>query len=316
MKKSLLLIVALLASLSAWAQNAPALGDLFYSDGTFSSTLVEGKTPIGVVAYLGSDSFSENGVTLRDGVTTLNSYGLVLCLKNAATNVIWGPDNLSLFEFGIEKAVSDLNDLKRSTDVSGYTNTKTLVEKNASNYVAASAAWNYAGLEAPANTTGWFLPSAQQWVRMIVALGGITIDDIGARQAYFSPSAATNWDNALSKAGEGNYESIKTSTANMYWTSSEFRFDAYGDGYAATVFYVNNNGFRWTGHGKTSSVAASYCIVRPVLAFSYEEDTPTGIVNLDAAQPKSGQRYNLMGQPVGKDYKGIVIEDGRKLIVR
>ena len=32
----------------------------------------------------------------------------------------------------------------------------------ASNYPAASAAWNYAGLEAPANTTGWFLPSAQQ----------------------------------------------------------------------------------------------------------------------------------------------------------
>ena len=28
------------------------LGDLFYSDGTFSSTLVAGKTPIGVIAYL------------------------------------------------------------------------------------------------------------------------------------------------------------------------------------------------------------------------------------------------------------------------
>lgn len=46
------------------------------------------------------------------------------------------------------------------------------------------------------------------------------------------------------------------------------------------------------------------------------ETTVTGIVDLDAAQPKSGQRYNLMGQPVGKDYKGIVIEDGKKIIVR
>lgn len=38
-------------------------------------------------------------------------------------------------------------------------------------------------------------------------------------------------------------------------------------------------------------------------------------VKTDPQQP-SGQRYNLMGQPVGKDYKGIVIEDGKKVIVK
>ncbi len=316
MKKFLLFLFALLVTAAVWAQNAPALGDLYYSDGTFSSTLIEGKNPIGVIAYLGSDSFSENGVTLRDGVTKLNSYGLVLCLKNAATNVIWGPDNLNLYEFGIEQAVSDLSDLKRSTDVSGYTNTKALVEKNASNYPAASAAWNYVGLEAPTNTTGWFLPSAQQWVRMMVALGGMNIDDVAAINNYSSPSAATNWENAMSKAGEGNYESIKTSSANMYWMSTERRNDAFTDGYYAIVFNVNDNGFRWAGNGKRWTNAASYCIVRPVLAFSYEEDLPTGIVDLNAATAKSGQRYNLMGQPVGKDYKGIVIEDGKKRVIK
>ena len=42
----------------------------------------------------------------------------------------------------------------------------------------------------------------------------------------------------------------------------------------------------------------------------------TGIDDLNAAQSKTGQRYNLQGQPVGKDYKGIVIENGRKIIVR
>lgn len=47
-----------------------------------------------------------------------------------------------------------------------------------------------------------------------------------------------------------------------------------------------------------------------------ENSGVTGIVDLDATQSKSGQRFNLMGQPVGKDYKGIVIEDGKKLIVR
>lgn len=49
---------------------------------------------------------------------------------------------------------------------------------------------------------------------------------------------------------------------------------------------------------------------------TFKETTVTGLIDIDAAKPKSGQRYNLMGQPVGKDYKGIVIEDGKKVIVR
>ena len=48
---------------------------------------------------------------------------------------------------------------------------------------------------------------------------------------------------------------------------------------------------------------------------SFKESTPTGIDEINASA-KRGQRYNMMGQPVGKDYKGIVIENGRKIIVR
>ena len=53
------------------------------------------------------------------------------------------------------------------------------------------------------------------------------------------------------------------------------------------------------------------------VAVSVDEiGTITGIVDVNATQPKSGQRYNVMGQPVGNDYKGIVIENGKKVIVR
>ena len=52
------------------------------------------------------------------------------------------------------------------------------------------------------------------------------------------------------------------------------------------------------------------------ISATFKEATVTGVEVINAAQPRSGQRYNLMGQPVGKDYKGIVIEDGRKIIVR
>ncbi len=49
---------------------------------------------------------------------------------------------------------------------------------------------------------------------------------------------------------------------------------------------------------------------------TFKETTVTGVTDINAAQPKTGARYNLMGQPVGKDYKGIVIEDGKKILVK
>ena len=49
---------------------------------------------------------------------------------------------------------------------------------------------------------------------------------------------------------------------------------------------------------------------------TFKETVATGVEDINVAAAKTGQRYNLMGQPVGNDYKGIVIEDGKKVIVR
>ena len=49
---------------------------------------------------------------------------------------------------------------------------------------------------------------------------------------------------------------------------------------------------------------------------TFKKKVPTAIEEINADKQASGQRYNLMGQPVGKDYKGIVIENGKKLIVK
>lgn len=55
----------------------------------------------------------------------------------------------------------------------------------------------------------------------------------------------------------------------------------------------------------------------PMLKVFVPKETPTGINDLtQTVKAKTGQRYNMMGQPVGKDYKGLVIEDGVKMIVR
>ena len=245
----------------------PKLGDLYYSDGTWSSTLVAGKTPIGVIAYLGTDEFTETGTTV--GGSTFTGHGLVLCLKNAASGVIWSTE-LGTDEFGESASVDDVDDLKRTTDVSGYTNTATLaaMADAATKYPAAYQAKNYTGLAAPATgTTGWFLPSAQQWVKMMEGLGGLAESDI-TWDNWFNTnhSAATSWETAMAKAGATGtaYDSV-TDDYLWYWSSSEY--SAYG----AVLLGIDATG-TGSGYGFFLGVfnksSSDYDFrVRPVLAF-------------------------------------------------
>ena len=49
---------------------------------------------------------------------------------------------------------------------------------------------------------------------------------------------------------------------------------------------------------------------------TFKKSNPTGVDYLNIDNSKSAQRYNLMGQPVGNNYKGIVIQNGKKIIVK
>lgn len=258
------------------------LGDLMGADGKFYASsdaiTAANTTAIGVIAYLGTDNFTENGTNV--GGSTFVGHGLVLCLKNTNnytdnTNYIpWSSTNYgaSDWEFGSDNRVKDATDgangLKRTNNVSGYSNTKILVDKangTTIKYEAAQEAWNYAALPAPAGTTGWFLPSAQQWVKIQNALGKLNVNDI-IWESWFdnSHTAADKWEAALAKAGAGNYDSM-TSSYRWYWSSSEYSayhavrlsIDAHKTG--------NNYGFRWRYFNKEDRSADTR--VRPVLAF-------------------------------------------------
>jgi len=154
--------------------NYANLGDVFFSDGTFLQYGTQGKTAIGVIAYLGNNSYSENGAELHDG-SFLNSSGLVLCLKNIA-DVAWAGEAT-----GLEKAyepnafIQDSLSLLRTDSLSGYYATKALAESaNAqTNYPACYYAWNFTELPTPPTTTCWFLPSAPQWAAMMQSPGGL-----------------------------------------------------------------------------------------------------------------------------------------------
>lgn len=239
------------------------LGDLYYSDGTYSSTLVSGKTPIGVIAYIDQSGTADDEITEKSNG---GGHGLVLCLKNAASNLVWHTTREWVFSESV--SVQNTAALKRYSDVSGYSLTSTLsASANAS--TAFPAAWqakNYSELTAPSGSTGWFLPSAQQWVRMMTGLGGLSEDAIVYGSVFDnSHSAIDLWDAAFAKAGSGNYDSM--SQSSMYWTSSEcdqtnaIRVvvdQSNATGYGPSLYI---NGFVKDGDG------SGYCRVRPVLAF-------------------------------------------------
>lgn len=44
------------------------------------------------------------------------------------------------------------------------------------------------------------------------------------------------------------------------------------------------------------------------------DETSTGMETISIQTERNGKRYNVMGQPVGDDYRGIVIQDGKKFV--
>lgn len=239
------------------------LGDLFYSDASVSTTLIDGKSPIGVIAYLGTDNFTENGTSVSG--SEFVGHGLVMCLKNAASGVCWST-RITTVEFDGQQ-VTNLGDLTRSTNVSGYTNTKTLAERSGAStkYPAAYQAKNYTGLTAPTGSTGWFLPSAQQWVKMQEGLGELEESSIKWLEWFDnSHTAANKWETALSKAGSGNYDSMIPSL--WYWSSSEY---SESEAVRLSVDATNTGedyGFYWLLDVLKSNTYSGFR-VRPVLAF-------------------------------------------------
>lgn len=205
------------------------LGDVINSDGTFSAAAVGGKTPIGVIAYLNQSGTEDDEITEKSQGA---GHGLVLCLKNAASgdDAQWSTKTSS-YEFGESAKVNSTEALKRTNDISGYANTKLLAEKAtaSTDYKAAYAAFNYTGLTAPANTTGWFLPSIQQWVKILVGLAGMPDGDIKWSTyagLWFGEDLVglNKIEAALAKAGTGNYDSMLP--VNYYWSITESYTDA------------------------------------------------------------------------------------------
>jgi hypothetical protein len=219
----------------------PQIGDIYYSDGTWSSTLDVLKTPVGIIF-----STTTSTTDYNNGFT----HGYVMALKNASTSCAWGSANTYT-----STVTTDISAIL--TDYDGYT--YTTLE---SSCAAASAAKGYTGATAPAGTSGWYLPSIGQWFQICVNLGGRDGSSSGYIDVdtyiYWSGQSfacATAINSTLSDVGSENYDAF--AIGQYYWNSSE-----YSSSYAYVARFDSGGNVGLISSSKTDSH-----YVRAVLAF-------------------------------------------------
>ena len=257
------------------------VGDIYYSDGAMthqSEDLASGKTPIGIVGYLGNNYWTEKGVSGKGG------HALVMCLKtigstgktSIGTRYAWYSSNIDAGRTKVDGKDKLVNSYKQSYG-SGYTETDALIKKWGPAAAAASQAQNYKTLPAPSSKcTGWFLPTAGQYYAVMTNLGALFSDDwtgifdgntsTHPKLGFFSnmTTVTKNINDKLKKVGDSNHTEFFGSVNTWAWTSSEFSstdavsIDSGVDdsqGLGSVRFY--NGGYNKTGQKQ----------VRPFLAF-------------------------------------------------
>ena len=228
------------------------VGDIYYSDGAMthqSEALASGKTPIGIVGYLGNDYWTESNTGSGYG-----GHALVMCLKTIGstgstkaaqegkniqayigTRYVWYSSNSDTGRKLYVDSKNKIVDSKNQIYGSGYTDTNYLINKWASNAAAAYQAQNYSTLPAPTNKcTGWFLPSAGQYYAVMTNLGAPFSDDwtgifdgntsTHPKLGFFSnmTTVTKNINDKLKTVGDFNYTEFFGSVNTWAWTSSEF----------------------------------------------------------------------------------------------
>ena len=187
----------------------PKIGDIFYSDGSYSSTLVASKTPVAIVF---------NTTTSAADKAKGFMHGYAMALKNASTSSTWGPINTT----PTGAASTTLN----ITDYDGLTYTGKI---NSSTYPAAYAAATTfkSTVPNPNGTSGWYLPSIGQWYLICINLGGMSTSFTDYRTSGYlywagqSTACASALNIIMNKAGSGKYDTF-AATDQYYWCSSEY----------------------------------------------------------------------------------------------
>ena len=267
----------------------PRKGDFFYADGTYSTELNLHKTPIGIVFQTNLDRIgkAEKDALKNKGVG--KPHGLVMALKNAgAGTMTWCTSAILNPGDGTSADRSELinctSNKVRYANISGLDNYNKVIaaaEKagNLSDYPAFEAVKHF-DVQAPAKTTGWFLPSVGQLYDFFHQLYGEEMIAEDYDYSYATDSKNTDaafwsvYDDFIVLNGYFPTEVSDTpfTSENLrFWSSSE------GNGDSAEAWYYQNVTVSGTADYDEYEDSRIYCghadkvsdyhYVRPILAF-------------------------------------------------
>ncbi|HIZ85789.1 MAG TPA: DUF4988 domain-containing protein [Candidatus Coprenecus stercoravium] len=269
-----------IASLDVYIGNPPSsevfVGDYLYSDGTWSTDLYEGKEVIGIVFWAGNLG-AEDAELAKDHPDAVN--GLAVSLEYAFNPVNWLPNTISIADWIETSDVSGIeNSLQGGTDKDtepsnfyalGYANTK-IMRAFFEEYAGFTLLDYLTRFEkenpAPEKTSGWFIPSVQEFSRLCFGSSTAYTNLVGKEC-----TVVTTVNEKLEALG---YTPFNLETDRL-WLSMEC------DESRAYVGYFNNNGdavedeitgellgFANTSRAfKSTTIAAQMSYVRPVIAF-------------------------------------------------
>ena len=223
-----------------------AVGDYYMSDGTVrdGKTITPDAYPYvtGVVFQTYSEDtktrFEANMRTLG-GSTLTTPHGLVMAVKNANNNTScqWKIEKKD------EEGLMYMETLVQAySDVNGYSNYDAVAKDDEHPVFKAVSEFGKI-IEAPASSTGWFLPSSGQWWDIVANLGGMTIYMQPQQSDVVNPVYFWYYDNSTSSSATQRPIDVTPSFANsninlhltslgryadqinddiIFWTSSEY----------------------------------------------------------------------------------------------
>lgn len=259
-----------------------AVGDIYYSDGALSSqseSLLSGKTPVGIVGYVGEDYWTEKQLKSSNK----GGHALVMCLKtigstgttSIGTGYAWYSSNTDAGRTKINSKAL-LTGSYNQTYGSGVIETDALISKWNTAAAAAYQAKHYTELKASSSKcSGWFLPTAGQYYAVMSKLGAEFSSDwtgiwdgnttTHPTLGFFNnmTTVTGNINKKLKKVGNNNYTEFFGATNTWAWTSSEF-----SAAYAVLVDSgVNNSKGSGSVRFSLTSGKTPQFPVRPFLAF-------------------------------------------------
>lgn len=245
-----------------------AVGDFYMKDGSLVDKDAELNDEqrtgcIGVVFSIDADRIGAAAKSALGGT----SHGLVMALTDASTGCYWGVKGVD------ETGLANTDNLKKMYDnVDGYAETQWIISNKADALEASYPAFYYASVygtsanesskyAAPANTTGWFIPSMGQWWDILTNLGGVDLsaykNDTSESMIRIDKAAATTaanlntYMNKIPGASRFDY-------SYYYWSSDEYSAD-----FPCGIYFYNknNNGLGLIYDYKASSKLRVRCIL-------------------------------------------------------